>query len=55
MDPLGAQPKIIEVNSLLTWNKYEVPEYDIKVDDPKKMRASPFPWNIALNDKIALW
>ena len=55
MDPLGAVPASVKLESLARWNTTNVPEYDILVDDPSNMRQSPFMWNDNINSKIALW
>ena len=55
MDPLGATPHIVKLDTLTRWNNTNAPAYDIMVDDPSNMRQSPFKWNEEINSKIILW
>lgn len=55
MDPLGAVDSIVDYTQLERWNTTEVPQYDIRVDDPASKKTSPFKYDEELNRKIILW
>ena len=58
MDPLGARPNIVDVDSIARWNTSDPEGPPPNVDDsqlPSSHVISPFPVREDLNSKVALW
>jgi len=58
MDPLGMVAEVVEFESLKRWHQippvHHLTDYSA-IGEERKHATSPFPFNPAVNYKIALW
>jgi hypothetical protein len=58
MDPLGMVAEVVEFESLKRWHQtppvHHLTDYSA-IGEERKHATSPFPFNPAINYKIALW
>jgi GH35 family endo-1,4-beta-xylanase len=56
MDPLGAKPSIVDVDTLTMWGETDVPSYLTASKETAQMeKKSKFVFDKNINNKIAFW